>query len=942
MPPNRAARTLRLVCLLLPLAVVAANAAAADSNRLTVRDLPGGAFSIRNAFTTVELAPAEGGRIRKLTLETSGDDLLYWDPKEFLGGLLDDKATTASALATDVLTRDDTRFVVRMTGQAGADLTVVKTLSFRADTPVIRADLRYENRGQTDLSRALFMRNFIRPSGTDITTEDIYCFAMSEGIVQASTADLARHPDLSGQMHSRIASPWRAFVSRSRRQGVAVVFLDDALEAFYEWTSSVAYPTFEWYYRTLPAGRALETSLLVVPLSGMSGVRFVNAEIAVNWTGTGIVATALQKSLSRVSLHVRDLDERSNLLAAHPPVKLDRLHIGQATRVAAALPRPAANARIREFHIKSGSPELGVFQDVVTGAKPESGVLERSATPAARLTPLPDWRPESPFAPVIGEAEKRRGYAIYSREGERAGHAISGLRFDLAPGLRESQMIGIWPLRDATEVSVRAVHSPSADERWLDDHVLVRIERPAPMPPNRGGLTGSVYQLRPVGTFTPTRDQESRLWITLRGQDMAAGDYRFTLSIAANDAAPCDVPVHVKVWPVSLPQRRRVSLEMEHCLALLPGCNYMDALDALNAPDAKRSMEAIDAYTRNLAEHGVDFAQFYPFTGNVWRFIRIKGTDRTLAQAINDPNFLDRDPLPDLDFSFFNPWLDTAFRNGLTRLATNGGAIANVPTPSEKLDRWFWSQALRYVLSRGYRPEDCFVKVWDEQPNDQIPALAAEMQRMKLAGWRTYSTYSTLFRYPNLTRVVDAASDMYQFGGWPAREYEERLDAGDISPDSEMWVYYGWATAWRSYQAMRAAGWEAAFSRLDGFHGHEYYRWTDLACAAIVTIEDDRPVDSPAWEGMADGLADAQLLAELLHRLDGGRRLRGRLADETDTSAAVIAPVCGSSEGAILPIRRRVLERGLKGVVVVDPEDIAGTSRYRHARRAVLELLCRP
>ena len=48
----------------------------------------------------------------------------------------------------------------------------------------------------------------IRCQGPSIT-DDIYCFAMSEGIIQANTADLARHPDLSGQMHKRIASPWR-------------------------------------------------------------------------------------------------------------------------------------------------------------------------------------------------------------------------------------------------------------------------------------------------------------------------------------------------------------------------------------------------------------------------------------------------------------------------------------------------------------------------------------------------------------------------------------------------------------------------------------------------------------------------------------------------------------------------------------------------------------
>jgi hypothetical protein len=254
------------------------------------------------------------------------------------------------------------------------------------------------------------------------------------------------------------------------------------------------------------------------------------------------------------------------------------------------------------------------------------------------------------------------------------------------------------------------------------------------------------------------------------------------------------------------------------------------------------------------------------------------------------------------------------------------------------IDVWFWGEVFKYIVSRGYRSEDIYIKVWDEVPTDQIPAMTKIMQQMKQAGWKTYSTYSTLFRYPELTRMVSNASDMWQFGGWNADEYKTRLTDGDVDPTDEVWTYFGWGTTWRTYQAMRAPGWEVAFCHLDGFHNHEYYRWTELAIAAIVTIEKNRPIDSPAFEGLADGLSDAQLLAELLYHLDKGVSKRGMPANDSDASV-VLGRIVGSSNAAILPIQLVTGERAIKAMQVLDSESTVGTIRYRKARREVLSAL---
>jgi hypothetical protein len=475
-------------------------------------------------------------------------------------------------------------------------------------------------------------------------------------------------------------------------------------------------------------------------------------------------------------------------------------------------------------------------------------------------------------------------------------------------------------------ITVRLAPSKSAGEQWLARHALLRLEHAVPPPPNKAGVADPFYQLKPVTSFAPAPAQESRLWLTIHGGGLPAGHYEFALHIGATTV----IPVRVRVWPVVLPERPRVNLEMEHCLPLLPGCDYRQP----------PNVEAIAAYMHNLGEHGVNVAQFYPIAGDVWGFVKIKGTDKTLAQALQeDKAIFERAPLPELDFSYFNPWLDTARAHGLHRLSSNAGTIANAPLPNDRVKTWYLREFHRYAVSRGFRAEDIFMKVMDETPADRIPAMVAQMKLSKDAGWKVFSTYSSIFRYPELTRAVDGVSDLWQFGGWPAGEYAERLAAKDLSPNDEMWTYMGWATAAGSYPHMRARGWEVALARLDGFHGHEYYRWTDLAAAAIVTIEDNRPVDSPAWEGVADGISDARLLAELIHRLDGGQNLRGRLADSTGPAAPIIAPIAGTHAGALLPIKSVPGERGLPALTVVDGDKLSAMARYRAARRAVLEQL---
>jgi hypothetical protein len=915
-------------------------ASAESPESLTVKTLDDGVIYVENAFTIVEISTQFGGRLQRLTVKDTGDNLLYWNATEFLGGLLDDKSTTAMPHELKILQQDSTTFRIELSVNQPNSTNIRKTLTFRGDTPTIRVDFRHENWGQASLRRSLFVRNFVRPGGVDITEADIYCLSTSGGIVQANSADLITFNDTSGQMIENIAAPWQAFVNRDRRQGLAFAYLDDSVEAYYSWRESVAYPTFEWFYRPLDAGMAMETSFMVVPVR-LSAVSFANEQIVVNIPDTeGVIeVVATWEPQRNVVLHTKDLDADGHTVASYPAVDIGDLAAGRTNQIAYAPPGPAAKAAIRQYSIRSGEKDLATFHNTIKGKTfGTSGLLSPKETAAAKITPLAAWKKDKKWVPFIAEADTLRGYALYKYEGEDIGGPLTSMRFDIAPSLRESVFAGFKAVKDVGQVRVACLPNERITDQWLKQYVQVRLETSTPMPANRSGLKGKMYQLRPLESFSPKTDNEEKIWLTVYGKDVKPGEYAFDLQIKPAKGNAAILPVKVKVWPVKLPERRRVSLEAEHCLTLLPGCYYREDW----------SLEAIDAYTRNMAEHGVNFVQVYPFTNAVWGYIKIKGADENLAASIQkDPKLLHHRPLPELDFSFFNPWIDTALKNGLYCFSSYSTLTDPSFAPPEQtggssesinIDVWFWSEVHKYVQSRGYRPEDIYVKVLDEMPADQIPEMANIMQQMKRAGWKVYSTYSTIFRYPELTRLVDSASDMWQFGGWNYSEYSARCKNGDIDPTDEQWTYFGWGTAWRSYQAMRAPGWEAAFCRLDGFHSHEYYRWAELAVAAIVTIENNRPVDSPAFEGLADGLSDAQLLAELLHVLDKGASRRGLPANDSE-AAAVLGRIVGSGDDATIPIQLVTGERAIRAMRVIDSENVAGTVRYRKARREILSIL---
>jgi len=82
---------------------------------------------------------------------------------------------------------------------------------------------------------------------------------------------------------------------------------------------------------------------------------------------------------------------------------------------------------------------------------------------------------------------------------------------------------------------------------------------------------------------------------------------------------------------------------------------------------------------------GRELAQVFPL-------IRIAGHSRTLSAAANkDAAPIDLDHLPDLDFSYFDPWFEVARRQGVTRFEAH---VENVGS-----ERWQW--ALDTAFGKG-------------------------------------------------------------------------------------------------------------------------------------------------------------------------------------------------------------------------------------------------
>jgi len=904
--------------------------ALADVTRTEGREGQEGVITLENEHLRLVIFPDLGGRIGHLIDLDSGDDLLYWDlsPDSVYGGLggaLDDRRNTFERYEPTL--PDDRPGSVRLLYESD-DVTIEKTIALEEGMSSIRVDYRFANVGQQDLTDYDVMtKNFLLPSGEPVSERDLYCLSTTHGVrqIQAFSGNWRRYPELRGKFKDNVG-PWNAFVSTASHRAIAAAFSSDYYRWFYFWKNGVEFPTYEWVFRPLPAGTQTTVTLWLHVVPGLDAVTHADRAVVADTRldagelRTSVFAAAEPMQGARLETRARRLpgEDWQDLGAIElPDLPLAALHT-------AAIPwQPEDGTWVVHQRILDGGQAVSEWElPIVVGEAGGEYVRGLQFPEHAEPTAIPGWqREEVQDIARPTAADRERGLLVYLDEfAPEQQRGLQLERYVLHMGQGEAKSLGMHmrALQDLQNVTVTA-DSPHLPPEQIElfgvEYVDVSNESVG-----KSELIGR--KLIPWSMADLSAGDDVELWLRVRTTEEDRGDIPLTLTVRARGREPAVVELPLDVRPVPLPRPNLISHEAEHQMMGLPGC--------WNAEEGRWNEEVLERYARDLGEHLVDFEQGF------WGWFRysrhpehvLLDDGRTLREwKASDPA---PDETPRLDFSYLNPVFDAAIRHGLVRFSTNSSSSL----PPEHVPGHVMAEAARYLRDRGYPDRDIWCKHMDEQPATNYPRMAEEVGWLVEHGWRPYSTFHNVLANGSHMAILQPRFDMFQ-GGFSNREdLKARLQDGTLEPGDEVWMYQGWGATWRSYTGNRRPGWFAAAAGLDGYHVHVYYRWS--MTDAVIFPSEQGPADTPAWEGMRDGLADAQWVAlarRWTGRLDRASQDRPALARVAADARARLRSAVGGEGAAIALAQTR--DR-LHHVDRIEEFDVPAAER---ARAIVLDLL---
>ncbi|NIR66605.1 MAG: hypothetical protein GWN61_20055 [candidate division Zixibacteria bacterium] len=447
------------------------------------------------------------------------------------------------------------------------------------------------------------------------------------------------------------------------------------------------------------------------------------------------------------------------------------------------------------------------------------------------------------------------------------------------------------------------------------------------------------YQLR-AGDRAPLRlPNPPRIWLEVDSHKHDPGVYELTVSLSSGQGTELRIPGTVTIHDVALPEERTVGMNPHVCVVNLSwGAGYK--------PEARKRLEVfLDdlAMLRNTV-----CGLFYTYNpANVLHQVKIAGTDQTLHTA-GQAGIIDINNLPDLDFSFFDPWIAGSGKRGMTRLEINGRlylseherAFAKAVLGDDivcsdeiswKMLMWLHSEFRDYAISRGMT--ETWAKIDTQLTPETIPDYVQTARRYQTIGYRTYTSNASNFtREATWLNQLNAQNDSWHMGYGNTPSFFELtrgtqgttavpLDEGD-----QVWYNDG-GNYNKPYEEGRTKAWRACAI---GAHGYTWWiYWWGNSTDQIVWYdqETERIIHSPIWHGLRDGNEDAAYYHMLQQRL----RAQG-----DQEGLARLAALTGKTEDAPL----RMIQVSYNGLVCDDIAGPIGFHQFNQAKREVLRMLC--
>jgi hypothetical protein len=307
-------------------------------------------------------------------------------------------------------------------------------------------------------------------------------------------------------------------------------------------------------------------------------------------------------------------------------------------------------------------------------------------------------------------------------------------------------------------------------------------------------LDTTPIQLSPYDA-TQTRPAEYRLWLRFSSA-ATAGTYTGTLTVNVHGAS-ASIPLALTVWPVRLPESRPFDVYGYGDLLTYGGGATIDA-------------QSTAAVTVKLDAYVAAGGNVLPFgSGSLAEIAtRLKwGPSKT---SLPVPSSVPLDSLPELDFSYFDPWFELA-RLKVKRIETyvnllpatkqdvadplvGTNRVAPGSAEEKQVLRWWLGQLRAYLVRKGFtESEGFFCKISDEIGPEHIAAYAATAEVVRQAGWRPYTTImGTVSRSSEYLVPLVPHVDQWQMG-YSARDTFRRLTSEKYRLEwSDLTHHSGW------------------------------------------------------------------------------------------------------------------------------------------------------
>lgn len=843
---------------------------------------------LENDFLALTIVPDRGGRIVSWVDKKQGNvnvaNLPGDSAEPNYGGLLDDHGWASTEAGLGDFYNYHFAYELKSTGPREvvvelwpSEQTIYRrTLTIRADSPLVKIEYFFTNHSQEDGGNIL-IRNVIWPSGEPDPEDHLYSTPLTSGVrVDGQYVNTAQ-----GANCKAVAASWRAFGSIRQKRLVAFAFADDLFEGAYDWEGSRTRPSFEWYYRGVPAGKTVRTTLWAYLAHAFSKAVHVSETMVADLEPVrregrveiGWAVAAMDSSLKEATLETVIADLAGKEICRLADIRLAALEVDERREGKLVWdsrdPRPVV---IRQT-VRSGDRCIARYElPFELGGDVYERRVERPAK--AELTDIQGWQRVPPLVIKVGAEDRTQGFMIYQADGPQKGESCRQLSLDLGVGEYESLEVRFKTLGE------------------IGTNVTVTAELPAGLPSHALTATGADeikiaviwgrekfgWRLSGTNQFAPRQDKDARFWLIANSAGVEPGTYSVILRLTPAQGVALAIPVKLKIWPVKLPDDRHYFLEANSQFNQL-------GQDAKIRGGVRRwewNIPAAEIYADDFFAHGGRMVTAYAYgtaPGLSYVSMKLRGDGRFLDEALKaDASWLNREgTLPALDLSFWDPWLQIWIDRGFSRYTSgylSGGvegywqmhaglATQYKAADPQKIRRWFMGETARYLKEKGYR--HVYGCIGDEIAPDIFDEWKKAAADARECGWSPGVTLSSsFFRNPPIYTNAGPLMDYWVIGNPEAKLVQKARQDGFITQADSVGSYDGWGTRFREYGHMRAALWKYVLNDMDVFWVQCYVR---NHVESIVFNEHGIPYSSAAWEGVRDGCEDGNYLKGALGML---------------------------------------------------------------------------